>query len=220
MGATLFSPHSIQPTDSTWTCSSGRVKVSGAKGRPPTAYYKVSNTYFGNVRMVAMIMIGGIEARNKAAAVAEAIVPHSFSYLLAHQIPIRFSALVTYSRSVICLTMSELPMSCWALKPHTVRILLAVSCPSIDPLGPLSRLQDSREVLLRLVFVHSQKKALESIVAKEITPSALSMAPGITGGVRLLVFPLSFISHVNSSFFRAMVVPRPVPNSFTPLASS
>lgn len=62
--------------------------------------------------------------------------------------------------------------------------------------GPHSRALESREVILRLVATHKSKKALDNILAKEITPAALSMAPGITGGVRTilgLMFQVPFI---------------------------
>lgn len=49
--------------------------------------------------------------------------------------------------------------------------------------GPRSRDVDSREVVLRLSATHKQAEALK-ILAREITPAALAMAPGITGGVR------------------------------------
>jgi len=54
--------------------SAGRVRVTGGRGRSPTAWYKVSNTYLGQFKMTAMLMVGGPEARAKALAVGEAIV--------------------------------------------------------------------------------------------------------------------------------------------------
>lgn len=48
--------------------------------------------------------------------------------------------------------------------------------------GDRSRQLDSREVILRISAVHKDRKALD-ILSKEVTPAALSMAPGITGGV-------------------------------------
>ena len=46
--------------------------------------------------------------------------------------------------------------------------------------GPHSRGQASREVVLKIAAKHSQREALE-LLAKEIAPSATSMAQGITG---------------------------------------
>jgi hypothetical protein len=51
-----------------------RVQVSGARGGPPPATYKVSATYPDGFRATAVMMIGGWEAAAKAARVAEAIL--------------------------------------------------------------------------------------------------------------------------------------------------
>ncbi|MBM3555391.1 MAG: DUF1446 domain-containing protein, partial [Alphaproteobacteria bacterium] len=51
-----------------------RVKVEGAKGRAPTASYKVSATYMDGFRAVAGFMIGGREAAEKGRRVADAIL--------------------------------------------------------------------------------------------------------------------------------------------------
>ncbi len=46
--------------------------------------------------------------------------------------------------------------------------------------GPHARRQDNREVVLKIAAKHAQREALE-LLAKEIAPSATSMAQGITG---------------------------------------
>lgn len=51
-----------------------QVRVSGAKGLPPTDTYKVSATYPSGQRSTAMFMIGGIDAAKKARRVGEAIL--------------------------------------------------------------------------------------------------------------------------------------------------
>jgi hypothetical protein len=50
------------------------VAVNGARGRPPTAHYKVSATYQDGFRATATLMIGGLDAARKAARVGEAIL--------------------------------------------------------------------------------------------------------------------------------------------------
>lgn len=50
-----------------------RVKVSGAKGHPPTDTYKVSATYPDGHRILASILMGGIRAREKGQLVADSI---------------------------------------------------------------------------------------------------------------------------------------------------
>jgi hypothetical protein len=57
-----------KPTD-----PSGRVQVTGARGLPPTAFYKASLTYYDDQKIQGMLMIGGFEAAQKAEAVAKAI---------------------------------------------------------------------------------------------------------------------------------------------------
>jgi len=53
---------------------SNRVLVKGAKGRPPTAFYKIGASSFDGFNMVVGLAIGGIDAVPKAQAVAEAIL--------------------------------------------------------------------------------------------------------------------------------------------------
>ncbi|MAG96543.1 MAG: DUF1446 domain-containing protein [Alphaproteobacteria bacterium] len=50
-----------------------RVAVDGAKGRPPTATYKVSATYMDGFRCATSIMLGGRDAAAKARRTGEAI---------------------------------------------------------------------------------------------------------------------------------------------------
>lgn len=51
-----------------------RVKVSGARGLPPTDHYKVSATYPDGHRITASFMIGGIDAAEKGQRVADSIL--------------------------------------------------------------------------------------------------------------------------------------------------
>ena len=58
-----------------------RVSVKGAKGYPPTKFYKISSTYFNGYWIAAELLITGFEAKQKAQAVAEAILKRT-SFLL------------------------------------------------------------------------------------------------------------------------------------------
>lgn len=51
-----------------------RVRVSGARGLPPTATYKCSATYPDGNRITASFLIGGIDAAKKGQRVADAII--------------------------------------------------------------------------------------------------------------------------------------------------
>lgn len=54
-----------------------RVKVTNARGFPPTPDYKVCATYPDGFRLVATFMLGGIDARRKAERVANALIDKS-----------------------------------------------------------------------------------------------------------------------------------------------
>lgn len=60
-----------------------RVRVSGAKGRAPTASYKVSATYADGWRTIATMMLAGREAAAKARRMGEAIVERTRKLNLA-----------------------------------------------------------------------------------------------------------------------------------------
>ncbi|MCE2680846.1 MAG: DUF1446 domain-containing protein [Burkholderiales bacterium] len=54
--------------------SEHRIRVSGAKGKPPTAFYKVCATYVDGYRCVANLSIVGVDALEKARRTGEAIL--------------------------------------------------------------------------------------------------------------------------------------------------
>ncbi|WP_300298853.1 acyclic terpene utilization AtuA family protein [Ferrovibrio sp.] len=128
-----------------------RVRVSGAKGRPPTDRYKVSATYLDGFRAVAHLTIGGIEAREKAERTAEAILRRT-------------------RRLFAMLNLGD-------YRATSVEVLgtEAMYGPHAQP-GALA----SREVVLKLSVSHAEKTALD-IFAREIAPAGTSFSPGTTG---------------------------------------
>ena len=138
-----------------------RVHVSGARGRSPTASYKVSATYLDGFKTSAQLTIVGFEAVAKAQRTGEAILER-VGELLAAQGLAPFSA------------------------TH-LEVLGAESC--YGPLAVPAVLH-TREAILRLTARHPDKAALE-LLAREIAPAGTSFAPGTTGaGGRASVSPL------------------------------
>jgi len=129
-----------------------RVLVTGARGRAPTPFLKISATSADGWKIGGLLFIGGIDARKKALAVADAIL----------------------NRSRRMLTMRGLPDF---IRTH-VEVLGAEST-----YGPHARpeIVSTREVLLFIQVHHSDQIAL-GIFARELAPTATSMAPGISGG--------------------------------------
>lgn len=128
-----------------------RVRVSGAKGRPPTDRYKVSATYLDGFRAVAHLTIGGIEARAKAERTAEAILKRT-------------------RRLFTMLNLGD-------YRATSIEVLgtEAMYGPHAQP-GALA----SREVVLKLSVSHTDKTALD-IFAREIAPAGTSFSAGTTG---------------------------------------
>lgn len=60
-----------------------RVRVSGARGRPPTPFYKVSATYMAGYRCSAQLTIVGIDAVAKARRTGQAILQRTTDMLAA-----------------------------------------------------------------------------------------------------------------------------------------
>lgn len=67
--------------------SEQRVRVSGAKGRAPGAYYKVSATQLDGYRCAGMMVIVGIDAAAKARRTGEAIVERTREILRQSGLP-------------------------------------------------------------------------------------------------------------------------------------
>jgi hypothetical protein len=144
-----------------------RVRVSGARGLPPTDAYKVSATTMQGFRAAATLVIVGIDAVLKAERTAAAILERTRA-LLAEGGFADFSA------------------------THVEVIGAEASY------GPHSRARAAREVTMRVVADHADKRALE-LFAREIAPAGTSWSPGTTGAgggrpsVTPLIRPLAFL---------------------------
>lgn len=129
--------------------STDRVRVSGARGRPPVTTYKVSATQLDGFRCAGMLAIVGMDAATKARRTGEAIVERTRDLL-------RQSGLPDYTNTKIEL----------------------FGCESLY--GKNALMQETREVMLRVVVDHSHKEALE-IFSRELAPAGTSWSPGTTG---------------------------------------
>jgi hypothetical protein len=144
-----------------------RVRVSGARGRPPTPTYKVSATQLDGYRCAGAMVIVGIDAAAKARRTGEAIVER---------------------------TRALLQRSGWA--DYTAAQIELLGNEALY--GTHARAGAAREVMVRVVVDHPQKKALE-LFAREIAPAGTSWSPGTTmpsGGrpsPSPLIKPFSFL---------------------------
>lgn len=128
-----------------------RVRVSGAKGRAPTASYKVSATYPAGMRCAALFMIGGIDAARKGRASAEAIVEKVRRQLLAQNLG-DFTGV-----DIHCIGAEE---------SYGAQARPAAAA--------------TREVVVKIAAQHPNPKAMR-LFAREIVQAATAMAPGFTG---------------------------------------
>jgi len=126
-----------------------RVRVTGARGRPPTSQYKVSATYQDGYKAVATVSIVGVDAARKAERTGEALIERSRRAFAER-----------------------------GLGDFTATHIEALGAEAAY--GPGSRTRASREVLLRLVVVHPDARALD-IFARELGSVGVGFAPGTTG---------------------------------------
>lgn len=126
-----------------------RVEVRGARGRPPSGFYKATVTASAGYRSIAVFMIGGIDAPAKARKTAEAI-------------------LAKCRRIFAKSNMGD-------FEETDIEILGAEST-----YGDNAANRASREIMVKIAAKHPNKAALE-IFTREIAPSSIGMAPGITG---------------------------------------
>ncbi|WP_291556542.1 acyclic terpene utilization AtuA family protein [Comamonas sp. SCN 65-56] len=138
-----------------------RVHVSGARGLPAPASYKVCATYMDGYKTSAQLTIVGMDAVAKARRTGEAIFTR-VGELLAAQ------GLAPFSATHIEVLGAE---SGWG--------------PLANP-----AVQHTREAVLRISARHADKAALQ-LLAREVAPAGTSWAPGTTGaGGRAAVSPL------------------------------
>ena len=132
-------------------CGSDQVRVTGARGRPPTPTLKVSATWHDGYRVIGTLTIGGYEAAAKAERTGEAILARVRRLLSARGIPY-------FSETSIEVLGSESMYGPWRN----------------------AAAKNSREVVLKIGARHRDQEALE-MLAREIFPPGSSMAQGITG---------------------------------------
>lgn len=138
-----------------------RVRVHGARGRAPTASYKVSATYVDGFKTAAQLTIVGFDAVAKAQRTGQAILARTSALLAQH-------GFGDYSGTQLEVLGAE---SCYG--PHAQ-----------------TQARQIREAVLRLAVTHPRKDALE-LFAREVAPAGTSWAPGTTGagGGRASVSP-------------------------------
>ncbi|XP_067407956.1 uncharacterized protein [Emydura macquarii macquarii] len=132
----------------------GAVKVHGAKGSPPSTFYKVNATYLDGFRATAVCPVVGPKAVEKGRQTAESILKRT---------RLIFSQL---GYEDYCAVNVQVLGSEDTYGPHAKR--------KIDG-GP-------REAVIWLAVHHKQKKAVE-IFSREIAPAGTGMAPGLTAVV-------------------------------------
>ncbi|MFZ5699516.1 MAG: acyclic terpene utilization AtuA family protein [Pseudomonadota bacterium] len=126
-----------------------RVRVSGAKGLPPTDSYKCSATYPDGNRITASFMIGGIDAAKKGKRVAEAIIARVRRLLAERGIA--------------------------DFREVNIEVLGTEST-----YGAHARIQNPREVVVKIACVHNEKSALR-LFGREIAQAGTGMVPGLSG---------------------------------------
>lgn len=128
-----------------------RVAVAGARGQAPNADYKISATYMDGYRCTAMFMIGGIDAREKAYCVAEAIIRKTEA-LFAER----------------------------GLGPYRAHDIAALGAEAMYGPHARHGAANTREVMVKIAVRHDSKEAL-AIFTRELAQAATGMAPGVTG---------------------------------------
>jgi Acyclic terpene utilisation family protein AtuA len=128
-----------------------RVRVEGARGRPPTATYKVSATYPGGFGSIATMVVAGFDVAAKARRTAEAILAKTRRMLAA-------AGLGDFSATATQLVGTE----------------------SLYGGNAQGGADAGREIVLRLAIRHARKEGAE-LFARECVGSGLSMTTGRAG---------------------------------------
>ena len=166
------------------------VRVTGARGKPPTGSYKVSATYMDGFKTTAQMTIVGFDAVPKAKRTGEAILERVGELLQAQGLA---------------------PFSATHLE-----VLGAES--SYGPLTNPA-VAHTREAILRLTVRHPDKAALQ-LLSTEVAAAGTSWAPGTTGfagraGVSPLIRQYAFLldkARVNPAVtLDGALVPLPLP---------
>ncbi|EMP24925.1 hypothetical protein UY3_17996, partial [Chelonia mydas] len=148
----------------------GAVKIHGAKGSPPSTFYKANATYLDGFRATAVCPVVGPKAVEKGRQTAESILKRT---------RLIFSQL---GYEDYCAVNIQILGSEDTYGPHAKK--------KVDD-GP-------REAVIWLAVHHKQKKAVE-IFSREIAPAGTGMAPGLTAvvGGRPRVYELPGIHGLN-----------------------
>jgi hypothetical protein len=129
-----------------------RVRVSGARGRPPTPRYKVCATYADGWRVIATMMLAGRESAERARRMGQAIV----------------------SRTQRLNGEAGRP----AYREASVEVIGAEDTYGANASAALRA--GAREVVLKIGLRHDDKAALE-LFGQEMMQAGVAMAQGTTG---------------------------------------
>ncbi|XP_075786210.1 uncharacterized protein LOC102455426 isoform X1 [Pelodiscus sinensis] len=132
----------------------GAVKIHGAKGSPPSTFYKVNATYLDGFRATAVCTVVGPKAVEKGRRTAESILKRTR------------------------LIFSQLGYEDYC----SVNIQLLGSEETYGPHAKKKTDDGLREAVIWLAVHHKQKTAVE-IFSREIAPAGTGMAPGLTAVV-------------------------------------
>jgi hypothetical protein len=133
------------------------VHVSGARGAAPSPHYKVGVAAADGYKATATLIVSGIDALEKAAAVADAILV----------------------RSARLLALPRNKHLGGAFAKHDTRVELLGSEDTFGPHASAGA-RATREIVLRIGVRHQNRKAI-ALFAREVAPAATGMAPGLCG---------------------------------------